>query len=398
MILNKIWRDPNFIIGGVAIGSNFYKRNDIIENIWHELKKGNSVMLAAPRRAGKTSIMQYMEKNPMESYKLIFRNIQGVDSANDFFERIYTLLLNCLNKMDEVNKWFENFKNAITITKISLDGVEFVNRPIDFLKAINTLLIEINKINEIENIILLLGELPEVLFNINKTNNNDAVLILKSLRNWIQQPEMNKKMKFVLAGSVDIHCVIDKIETKHSDFNDFAIIVDCKPLSDNEAHNYIDWAIEGTTVIFRDELKEYLISKIQYFVPYFINLLLDKINEQARKANNPRITSQNIDTAFEMVVKRSDYFKDWQSHLQNYLPSDDFNFVNEILIHTAHKGHINIQEIYDKAVKYNKTSGYMNYINDLERDGYITETNSEYKFISPFLGAFWKRNNPIYKI
>ena len=396
--MNKIWKDPNFIIGGVAIGSNFFKRDDIVENIWRELKKGNSVLLAAPRRVGKTSIMQYMEENSMENYKLIFQNIQGVDSANAFFERIYTLLLNCLNKMDKVKKWFEIFKNTITITKIGPDGVEFGNRPIDFLKATNALLIEINKIKEIENIILLLDELPEVLFNINKTNNKDAILILKSLRHWRQQPEMNKKLKFVLAGSVGIHYVVDKIETRRSDLNDLAIVVDCKPLSDTEVHDYIDWAIEGATVTYSDELKEYLLSKIQYFAPFFINLLLDKINEQARKANNPKITSQNIDTAFDMVVKHSDYFKDWQSRLQNYMPLEDFNFVNEILIHTAHKGHISLQEIYDKAVKYNKTAGYMNFIDDLERDGYITEINGEYKFISPFLSAFWKRNNPIYKI
>ena len=390
--MNTNWTDPNFVIGDAAKGSNFYLRNDIVENVWEELKKGNSVLLAAPRRVGKTSIMQYMEQNPDNDYKLIFSNIQGINSANEFFERIYTLLLNCLNTMQQGIRWFNNFKNKIKITSISINSITFETTPTDFLRATNDLLTEINNIPEIENIILLLDELPEVLFRINR---EDAISTLKNLRHWRQQPEMNKKVKFVLAGSIGIHYVVDKIEKRNTDLNDLRII-DFKPLSENEAFKYIDWATEGATVTYNLELKEYLLSKIQYFVPYFINLLLDEINTQAKKTDNPKITTQGIDTAFDIVVRHSDYFKDWKQRLQDYMPKEDFDFVNEILIHTAHKGHISLQEIYDKAVKHNKTADYMDFIEDLEKDGYITEIEGEYRFMSPFLSAFWKKKNPIY--
>ena len=164
--MSKNWTDPNFILGNVATGNKYYLRDEIVEEIWNELKKGNSVLLAAPRRVGKTSVMQYMEQNPVEKYKLIFQNIQSIKSADEFFERIYTLLLNCLNGMQKAKKWFKIFINSKTIRKIGKDGIEFENKPTDFLKATNALLTEINEIQEIEKIILLLDELPEVLFNI----------------------------------------------------------------------------------------------------------------------------------------------------------------------------------------------------------------------------------------
>jgi hypothetical protein len=394
-IMNTNWMDPNFIIGDAATGSNFYLRDDIVEDIWNELKKNNSVLLVAPRRVGKTSIMQYMQEHPIKNYKLIFQDIESIKSADDFFERIYALLLNCLNRMQKVKIWFENFKNSTKIKKIGKDGVEFENKPTDFLKATNSLLIEINEIQEVENIVLLLDELPQVLFKINKTNNEDAISILKYLRYWRQQPEINKKVKFVLAGSVGIHYVVDKIEKRNSDLNDLRN-VKFSPLSDDEAHKYIDWAMQGATITYTVELKQYLLDKIHYFVPYFINLLLDEINKQAKKADNSKITTQKIDTAFDTVVKHSDYFKDWKKRLQDYMPSADFNFVNEILIHTAHKGHITLQEIYDKAVRHKKTADYMDFIDELEKDGYITEFENKYRFISPFLSVFWKKNNPIY--
>jgi len=391
--MNTNWKDPSFIIGNVATGSNFYLRNDIVEDVWSQLKKGNSVLLAAPRRVGKTSVMQYIAKQPTENYKLIFQDIEGINSANEFFERIYTLLLTCLNKMEKAKELGGDFVALLkSINKIGAGGIERQLKTPDFLKATNTLLAKINENKDIENIILLLDEFPIVLFNIDK---KDAISILENLRRWRQQPEMNKKVKFVFAGSVGIHYVVDKIKKRSSDLNDLAKI-NFEPLSENEAHKYIDWATQGATVTYNAELKKYLLSKIQYFVPYFINLLLHEINIQAKKANNPNITTQNIDTAFDTVVKNSDYFKDWKRRLQDYMPKENFAFVNEILIHIAHNEHITLQEIYDKAVKHEKTADYMEFIDDLENDGYITETKNKYCFISPFLSAFWKRNNKIH--
>ena len=393
--MNTNWKHPNLIIGNAATGDNFYLRNEIVEEIWRELKKGNSILLAAPRRVGKTSIMKYMEEHPVENYKLIFKNIQSITSADDFFEEIYTLLLNCLNTTAKAKKWLKKIIVSKSIKKISKDGIEFETKPTDFLKETNTLLIDINKNQDIENIVLLLDELPEVLFNINKTDKEAAISILKNLRCWRQQPEMNKKVKFVLAGSIGIHYVVDMIETRNTDLNDLAK-VDFKPLSNNDAHKYIDWATQTATVSYTAELKQYLLEKIHYFVPFFINLVLDEIDKQAKKANEKEITTQSIDTAFNLIIKHSDYFEDWKKRLKDYMPNADFDFVNEILIHTAHKGYISLQEIYDKAFKHNKISDYMDFIGDLEKDGYITKIYEQYQFMSPFLSTFWKKNNPIY--
>ena len=126
MSMSTNWIDPNAIVGSgaVARGSNFYLRNDIVEDIWTELRKGNSVLLVSPRRVGSTSVMQYMEEHPEENYKLFFQNLEGIISANEFFERVYTMLLNCLSATKKAKKWFENFKNTIKITKISIAGIE----------------------------------------------------------------------------------------------------------------------------------------------------------------------------------------------------------------------------------------------------------------------------------
>jgi len=402
--MKKKWTDPKIITNDVAKDGYFFLRNDIIEDIWNELKKGNSILLVAPRRVGKTSIMRYMERYPEENYKLIFWNVREIDSANDFFDIIYTSLLNCLNTMPrikrKIKRWSIKIKTKFSISlenkyfKFKFNGdVMSTNHSNVFFKETDDLLTEINNKKEIlkkdvinENVILILDELPRML---NEINSSDAIYILKKLQHWRQQPQKSEKVKFILAGSVGIHYVINKFTKRDNVLNDIQHI-EFNPLSYNEAHQYIDWATRGATVTYNNQLKEYLLLKIEYFTPCLINLLLDEINKQAKKINSPDITMKIIDSAFNTVVRHNDYIKDWKKRLQDYMPKEDFDFVNEILIHTARKGHISLQEIYNKAVKHNKTTDYMDFIENLEKDGYITEIEDKYQFTTPLLREFWK--------
>jgi len=392
--MNENWKSPNIIIGSVATGGNFFRRDELEEIIWDKLCAGSSVQLTAPRRVGKTSIMQFMATQSIENYKLIFNDIEGINSANEFYERIYLLLLNCLNMMYKARKWVEKFFSSRSITEISMEGIKWEIKPDDFLRETNLLLRKINDSPEIEKIVLFLDELPIMLFKMSKKKNEEATSILSNMRYWRQQPELNKKVRFVLAGSVGMNNVVKAIEGRIAVLNDLAL-VKFEPLTHEAAVEYVKWATDNSSLFFDPALIEYLLGKIHYYVPYFINLMLNDINSQARSINDPEITEQQIDNAFETIVTQDYYFHDWEDRLKQYMTKADFNFVNELLIHTAHKGVITLQEIYDKAVKHEKTGDYMKFIFDLEKDGYITMVNEKYRFISPFLSAYWKRNNPI---
>jgi len=168
-------------------------------------------------------------------------------------------------------------------------------------------------------------------------------------------------------------------------------------MTKKEFDSYIDTVTAGATISYSQELKDYIKTKINYLVPYFINLTIDEIDKACKSKNQCEISETDIDEAMEKVIKQNHQFSDWKIRLSRYMPKADFDFVNEILIHIAHNDEISIQEIYDKAQKHTKTDVYMDFIYDLEQDGYITKRDDgKYIFISPFLKEFWKNNNPIY--
>ncbi len=395
--MKETWISPNTIIGPVATGNYYYPRTEIVDDIWTELAKGNYILIAAPRRVGKTSIMRDIEKNPREGFTVIFESIQAVKSEKEFYETLYRLILSCLNKTDKAKKGILKFIKKKKISEIDIKGkIKIEEKDFNYLEAINTIFKELG--DRSETIVLLLDELPEVLHCINKAGKTEeAKAILKQLRTWRQSDF--KKLRFVLSGSVGIHYVVKTIEGRTSDLNDLKKVI-CEPLNKVEASNYIDWATKNATIKYNDDLKTYLLQRIQhYYTPYFINLMLDEIDKQGRKGNMTNITNLDIDNAFNKVVENNEHFADWKTRLSEYLPKHNFDFVNEILIHIAHRGFITVNNIYDKAVKHDKTNDYMDLINDLKQDGYIveeTEENKKYIFISPFLKAFWFKNNPVY--
>ena len=54
------------IVGQTPRGDDFFKRDNIVKKIYRRLEAGNHLFLSAPRRAGKTSIMRYLEDYPQE--------------------------------------------------------------------------------------------------------------------------------------------------------------------------------------------------------------------------------------------------------------------------------------------------------------------------------------------
>ncbi len=101
------WISPKIIVGSVAKGNFYYPRPDIVEEIWEELEKGNNVLIAAPRRVGKSSVMVYMAANCPKGYQCDFETIQGVQTEVELYKRFYGLVVKCLKPHQKTVAWIK---------------------------------------------------------------------------------------------------------------------------------------------------------------------------------------------------------------------------------------------------------------------------------------------------
>ena len=267
--MQNAWINPKIIIGNTATGEYYFPRPQIEANIWEEIEKGNHVLIAAPRRVGKSSVMLSMTENCPKNTQCIFKNIQGVQSEEQFYKQFFELILQCLSKFQKGTNWFTKFLKDITIEEVTLEGVKFGDKkPTHYVEEINKILPKLAENNV--KVVLLLDELPEVLNHLYKKEAiNEARNILNNLREWRQNKTIRNHFNIVLAGSVGIHHIVKTIEGRTADINDFGI-VDFEALTHKEAEEYLSWATGDATIRYDETLAPYLLSKINNFIPYLL--------------------------------------------------------------------------------------------------------------------------------
>ena len=393
----KNWKSPKIIIGSKAIGKEYYNRTDLEELIIKEIKKGNHINIAAPRRVGKTSVVYYISKNKLSDYHCIFESIQSLQSENEVYKRIYELILSSFNSNIKTIKKLKNYLSGRGIKSISFEGVEFIDKKdIDYIKEIENICSELIKNNE--KVVLFIDELPDVLYHLHKYNTPDkkdeAIRLLRNLRVWRQNDQF-KNLTLVLTGSVGFHHIVKMIEGRATDLNDLNNIK-FEAFTKKQALAYIQHVTNEATIKYTANMAKYLLDKVSYLIPYFINLLLREVDSVSIKNQTKKLTKKTINTAFDIIVRENKDFKDWKDRLFEYYSDFDAKFMNEILVYLAHYDTLSLRRMYDLAVKHKQEIHYMDIIEILENDGYIIEYNDSYTFISPFLKAFWKKNQPIY--
>lgn len=74
-------------IGSVARGEDCFGRNELVNLIWDKLETGH-ILLVAPRRFGKTSIMYCLLDNPKTRFKLIRMDVEYFQEPSELISEM----------------------------------------------------------------------------------------------------------------------------------------------------------------------------------------------------------------------------------------------------------------------------------------------------------------------
>jgi len=101
-------------VSGVAMGKDFFDRENEIKEIFRLLER-NNILLIAPRRYGKTSLMREVERRLRgNGYLCLFLDVMYVDKPEEF---IIELAEAAVSVADMRKKYLEALKNMFTKVK-----------------------------------------------------------------------------------------------------------------------------------------------------------------------------------------------------------------------------------------------------------------------------------------
>jgi len=384
----------NTLIGPAARAENFFPRPIITEEIWEKLESGSNVLLAAPRRVGKSSFLFDLLDHPRPNTIIIYFTSESVNNENEFFRKLFCHLIEKLNFIKKYStllgsKAKEIFKSVESIGK---DGITF--RPDSTISYYQELTRLLNNLPpDGYQIIVLVDEFAQTVENIIQDEDERAAIhFLESKREIRQLPKVHKKLQFVYAGSIGLENIVGKINGMN--FVNDLTPVPIPPLTKDEASNLCKIIMNGTVAQFDKDSFEYLLTSIGWWIPYHFHLLLDETAKilTAQKVNI--ITTSLIDQAIDNALKERLYFEHWFTRLRKAYKGDEFSFVKEILNTASATDALPSNEIYNLAIKYKLDTTFTDLINALKYDGYINNSYqpTQYQFNSPLLKKWWYSN------
>jgi len=387
-----VWKNCNTATGNAATGRQYFRRAYMEDVIWSSIRNNQNVRYRAPRRTGKTSILKFMAKNPIPHHKAIYEEIESIRTSNDFYLRMIELIGTLLRPQTKMWQGLSGYFGSISIKEVGTK-VKIEKEDRDYKKVFLEL---VNKIKRGDyTYVLFLDEFPDMLINIAEKEGDEAVRdILNTMREVRFNEHFDKNFKLVLTGSVSLLHVVRRLGSTKS-INDFAEVT-LEDMTKEEALRFIDFIIQDASMQVSDEVKEYLLTKLHQYVPYFIQLIINRCDMHLHREGRSQLTQEDIDLAWDHISKQNAALENWEERLDRYF-NKDAAFLKEILKFCAYEGSIPFTKILDIAQReeFDIVERWKIMVdNILVNDGYLQEKDNQYTFVSPLLRAWWAHKFP----
>jgi len=366
------------IVGTIVEKENFFGREKEIKRAWELLDDGYSLILAAPRRVGKSSFANKMKDVAEENnWTGFYIDLEKSKTEMDFIKRFLTIL--------KGESWFEKF----CVEHLTIKG-KIVDLSIDVVK--NDIYQKIEKVLPYdEDTLIVIDELTIFLDYLldNKIENlNNISFFLHWLRG-LRQERIGSKIRWIFCSSVSIQNFVHKynLSDAFNDIEEFQI----DELKGDEPTMLVKTLAKSKKINFPDAEIQYLLAELAWKLPYHIQLMLKEIGDLV---DNEPISKKIINLAIENATSpKSIRFNTWIERLKNY--GDDKPYALLLLKELSKiKSGLSRENllllIYDKTNDMNKAEDISNrLLLMLENEGYIIRMRGKYTFRCPLLRKFW---------
>ena len=379
-------------VGPPVEGEDFFGRKKELQFAFNQIEDGNSLLLAAPRRVGKTSFAKKLiVMADARSWRILEINLEGIKSEPQF---IKTFIKDLQKKT-----WWGSLSKAIrnnigslleqidvSIEKDGLKGsVAWKAKRKEVFEKLENLF-EHNK-----NTLIMIDELG-VLLNTYGEDVETGITNAESLLNWFRslRQKSETQIRWIFCSSIGIKNFTNRHNISYTinDIEPFKLKTFDKPL----AKGLIEKLAESKGFELTDIIIEKMLEKIDWYLPYFVQLLFKEIHRLNQVEELP-VDKKLVDVAYESLVKNQ-YFDTWDERLKYYYEVEitSRKILNRLCQNPEGESRKLlfdlIHQASDPREETEKELGQI--IGMLTNDGYIYQhQNEKFLFRSPFLRDYW---------
>ena len=297
---------PEFYTGAPVDPVDLRFREAFLAKLWRTLRTKN-VVLTAPRRTGKTSIMDYLRDHPENGFQVVSINVQDLAHPADFFQ----VLLDGLHDAhpDFVRgplvKGWQFLKDVLRrVDEIGVGGFRLALRGADpdwhenWRRHGNTLLTRARNTNT--PILFIIDEFPDMLLNLSGEDDTLLSDFLAWFRTRRQEPgPKNDSIRWLVGGSVNLAGTLDALGLvdRINDLEDVSL----PPLTDGDIDAFVTDMLSWRDVPFDQDVPQRLIARLGRPIPLFMQMATQDLY-RLWKREQRRIIATDVDAVFEAMI------------------------------------------------------------------------------------------------
>lgn len=385
--------------GQVVFGKKYFERHKDQQKIWRYLDRGAHIILLAPRRSGKTSMLRHLEQNPKDDYIFLYTMVQSCTTEQAFYKQIFDQLYDTdfFKNLERANKKGKEFLSSVLskIDNISIagSGIKLTDKARHI--TYQDLATVIRKLQLDKKLVIVFDEYPDVIEAIHEGGGLTAVKnFMKNTRTLCQDTSLNEMVQFIFTGSIGLDSLANRLGVSNL-INDQEKL-SLSTLSQPNGLAFIDFLCDknDSELNITPDIALYMLGKVQWLMPYYIEILWERLEDHCLDTENLTPTCSDVDTAYTTLFDQAyrSNFNHWVERL-NRLEKSERELAKEFLNLLAQSEQASFNDFFNlsQQEKYQDTNhGYV--INCLEHDGYIFESEAKtYRFTSPLLKDWWNR-------
>ena len=399
---------PNIVIGRPARGDDFFDREKEQRQIWTRLNDGNNLLLLAPRRVGKTSLLYRLRQSAWgEGWLAAYASVADARNEGEFLERLIrgisiekeSARALAPLRQGRWKKLFGHFRSAFDEVSLGELGVKLRELPPQEWSAVARDLKQALPAVR-RRWLIMLDEVPVFVMTLLRADPSgararDFLTAFREIRQGTAEQEEDP-IQWILAGSIGL----DNLARRYSMVG---TINDCAPFelgafTPEVADEFLRALAIAVQLDLGPEVRAHLRERAEWLIPHHLQILVASLRDRCEETDSqPNV--ELVDAAFEAVLGHAyrSYFDHWSVRLGEELGSPDDAYAKRVLtvaarVRAGATASVLSQALAAEIADPDRRAEVLPWLLDvLARDGYLIEIEGRWRFRSPLLREYWAR-------
>jgi uncharacterized protein len=390
------------IPGSPVEGGDFFDRPEILSRLHRLLENQSNVLLTAPRRVGKTSvILRLCEQCRQQGWKAVFFNVEGCGDELAFAEKLVSELHRADLNPDAMTRMALGFQRI----RAALKGMKFgagidveMGDPEDpecgtLGRAIESALRKVDEDGQM--VLIAIDELPELLLTLSKQDHGS--LRVERLLHWLRELRQTyrRRIRWVFLGSIGLDGFVEGRNLGKT-INDLTP-ASLGALTPEEADRFLETLGNDNNLPIPPEIRALIVERVGWPLPHHLQVMFHALVDSGAT----EATTETLKEAFAFLLRPENLsqFDTWRQRLDEQFATEDAVAAKDILKHLCQHTDGRSRRQILNALMSARPDADPGKVEDqlarllliLQRDGYLLESDGRYSFRSFLLREFWNR-------